>query len=284
MVIVISSPFAGKAYCLDEYMKSVEGILKTPNIDFKYVIYDNSCDKEFSNKLRKWSEGLGIPVIWYSDLNKPTTIESTADYALTSNKVVQVYKVIFEKLIPECDYVLNIEDDTTCEPDALEKLLGTMERNPSAVTVVGSVYGRRLNDRYFGVPVVFAFKGDWCYPQFVGFNSKVTAHRVPERESGEEFIGSSHVALWLTKYEILKEKGWEVVPELGVAGDISWGYRNLGKMMINWGVRAKHWFKCGDGTADYHGYGHNGGMPSQFECGIINRGSPQFINGVQIAR
>jgi len=293
MVITLCTAFAGKKYCLPMYKEFIESILhfeSNRSLNWIYVIYDNSADKQFGEDIKEWADNLfgRENVIYYQDLQKPHIIENTADYALTSNKVAQNYKVIFSKLVPECDYVFCVEDDTTCEPDALEKLLGTLGRNPKCVTAVGSVYGRRLNDRYFGVPVVFAFKVELCYPQFVNFTTKVTSHRIPERESGEEIIGSAHIALWLTKYQVIKEMGWEVSPEVGVAGDISWGYRlwrdGKGVMMINWGVKAKHWFLDENRQPDYYTFGKNGGMPIQFSGDPIKTGSPTFIGGVQITK
>jgi hypothetical protein len=288
MVITLVTAFAGKRHCLPMYRECIEELLSHTNADFKYVIYDNSADKDFGKDIREWADTLGVEVIYYQDLQKPHTIENTSDYALTSQKVALNYKVIFSKLLPPCDYVFCLEDDTTCEADAIEQLLGTLGRNPKCVTAIGSVYGRRLNDRYFGVPVVFAFKLELCYPTMINFVNKASSHRIPERESGEEIIGSGHVACWLTKYEVIKEMGWEVSPDVGVAGDISWGYRlwqqGRGIMMINWGVKCKHWFLDENKQPDYYTFGKTGGMPLQFLGEPVKTGSPTFRNGVQITK
>ena len=259
MKLTITSPLAGKTYCLDKYKSNIENLIFNKS-QTTFIIWDNSNDPDFGGSVRTWADTVGfVGVIYHEDPTPKKTIETGADYGKISDRVVNILSEMFTTLVPaDSDFVLNIEDDVTVPPDALLKMFKIME-DPRVTTVEPAIFGRRLKDRAFGVAQAWKFKESRVYPIGDTSDEKTIAIlKVGDKPYGVEIVGSSSTGFWLTRYSVLKELGWKI--EDGVrGGDISWGYRlwkhDKGWFVIDWSIYAKHWWEY-NGKVGYFSYEH----------------------------
>ena len=247
MKICITTPFAFKYYCFKEYQECVEGIIDDMRLDadFSFVVYDNGNDPEFSEELKTWAESLHINIIYYVDPTQHHTIEHTNDYGKCSDRCLQIYKIIFETLVPEdTDLVFNIEDDTTFPADSLRKLVDVLKEYPEVITASGVNYNRRLGNLPIGKPMLwnfdFTFKGNEII-------DVISRKIMPEKNEGLEFCDAGGLGCWLTRYPVLREMGWKSYHPLIGGGDLNWGAGlklrfGTGRFVIDHSIKTKHWY------------------------------------------
>ena len=246
-MITLTSSFTGKWYCLNKYKQSVEE-LDFDKTQVTYVIWDNSNDELFAKDIRSWADKLYFKdVIYHRDDTLKATIEFQDDYGKTSDRVIEILQQVFFDLVPlDTDLVLNWEDDVTVPHYALNKMLGIMNENEKIVTVSPSIFGRRLGDRAFGIPMAWGFKKVSVFPEPDSCREQtITIFPVSPKPYGIEIVGSSSTGFWLTKYSALRKLGWKIEDNIR-GGDVSWGYRvwkeRLGWVVMDWSIYAKHWW------------------------------------------
>lgn len=250
-MITLTTPFAGKKHCFDNYYEGVVN-LDYPKIDIFALWYDNSNDAEFHAMLEEKIKIFPNHKIVVDDAPH-FVIENTSDYAKVSMRCHEVYKAI-SKLV-DGDYMFNVEDDVWVPPDSLKKMLDVFNRYEKVGTVIGSQCSRRLKDFVFRLPTAWIFEQKRVFPfPDTCDEFHMTCLRLKNFPPfGIQIIGSGHMGCWLTPTAIVKEIGfvWE---EDGLqANDIVWGYR-LGKagyhFVIDWSIRTRH-YHCIDGEKGY---------------------------------
>lgn len=244
-MIILSTPFAGKEYCFEDYCRGIEN-LDWDKKDIYYIAIDNSNNKEFGAKIEKFINKMGFGE--YKNCvykEEPKTIESTDDYADVSEHCHNIYQILEDNL-PDHPFTFNIEDDVEVPPDSLNKLMDVFDKYPKVGTAVGSCSSRRLKDRLVGHPVAWKFKEERIFPYpDVHMNQPPDCLRFTETPPfGIQIIGAAHMGCWLTKTKLIKSISFKDLHGLG-ANDIAWGYK-LNKsgyyFVIDWSIKTKHYW------------------------------------------
>lgn len=240
------TPFSGKSFCLDDYFR---GIDRLPISEAHYVVYDNSCDHEFSAELSEIVKKKFDSYILLVDHNPPSTIDVTDDALTVDARVWAVYKRLLNEEIADLPYTMIVEDDVEIPEGSYETLHALAESRDDLATVVGSMNNRRKCDNY---PVLWHLRR--TYQVGGNFQPETGVVRVvEEKEFGVEIIGSSHLGCWLTKTPVIKSLGVDRKHEGVHYVDQSWGLavHNAGyKMAVDWSVKTKHYYLA-DGKKKY---------------------------------
>lgn len=239
--VCLVTPFAGKRYCFNEYLK---GIKRLPTDKMSAIFYDNSCDDAFQKTLIDTGKKMFAEFTLLVDPTPPKTIESCEDYKDVSWRCHQVYRTI-QKYLNGDKYTFVVEDDVEIPKNTLERLMPPLEENDKLITIVGSCKSRRLEDRVNAVPIIWKFVIQHSIPPSEEFPYELVQNRriMQEKPYGIELIGSSHMGCWLTKTKMIKKLGFKWHEDGVSANDCVWGYRanKLGyQVAINWAVKTKH--------------------------------------------
>ena len=235
------TPFAGKSYCFDKYMRGIKTI---PTEDVALIAYDNSNSKRFRSRLRQALRLRFRRSTWLTDENPNYTVETTDEYELINRRTFEIYRQVL-RFIPTCDYVLIVEDDIEMPPGAYEKMISSLERYPNLATVVAHVNNRRPLDQFDDgreLPIIW----DAIEERNLA-SGRVDVHMIPFTETknfGLEAVGSAHTGCWMTRYSVLKKLGFTWNEDGIKFVDQAWGYRlnKLGyKMAVDWSIKCKHY-------------------------------------------
>jgi len=236
------TPLAGKGYCFSRWRKS---LAKLPMDRCHVLVYDNSNNVRFSNKVDQFCASELESYTLVKDTNSRCSLEQSRDWVKVGNRCRAVYGQIYNKLIdqrrPLC---LNLEDDIGVPDNAWQKLYAQIQTDD-----VGTVIGQ-CNDRRAYVDtgqkrtIAVNFKVD----EIIGQESSLSVETWPVmvREFGVEQIGAGHMGLWLTKTETIRELGMgHQFGELR-GNDINWGLainRAGWKFAVDWSVKLDHYFQ-----------------------------------------
>lgn len=241
--VAIVTPYDGKFFCFYDCYRTIESLLKNnPDCEFTWVIYDNSYNPKFKRLLDKTMQDFGslAKIIYHYVDRKPVIPKPSLMY--------DIYKFLyFEKVPSDTDYILNIEDDVSCEdPKALGKMLDIFT-DEKVATVIASSFARHYESWRFGRSQAWYWHNNKYY-------------NYPAKEDGVQFIDAGAQSFWLTKYKVLQELDWVMPYGRAKSVDNSWGENvslNGYKFAIHWGVQCKHWFRTKDDIVDYVCYGYN---------------------------
>jgi len=262
MKIAITTPFANKLYCLEEYQKSIADAvteLDKRNIESEFYIWDNSNNPDFENQIKEWANKIFKKVNYFKDKTEHQIIETTADYGKVSDRCATIYKKMFNEWIDkDCDYIFNVEDDISFEGKDILKMIDILE-NPNfkeASAITGCAVGRRLRDKAYGRSMTWSFKiNGLVFPPIPEQQTSIQINTIPEKPLGIEIIGSAHAGMLLMRNSVLQSLGWAINEDGVRGGDICFGYRlwkyKKGFYLVDWSIWAKHWFKDELGKADY---------------------------------
>lgn len=153
-----------------------------------------------------------------------------SEYAIQQRRMrISAIKNFSKQHIPDCQYVLGIEDDGAVSPNALEQLLRAYGEHPFAGFISGVQLGRH------GLPHVGAWKADDVYDPTM-ISSLMPAEGLEEVDAAGWF-------LYLTKRE--HYIGYEYRPfdnnQLGP--DVQWGIelRRQGlRNFLDWALKIEH--------------------------------------------
>jgi hypothetical protein len=265
--ICLTTPFAGKKHCLEHYKKSVES-LDYPKNEMSFLIYDNSNDPAFSKNMKVWAESLGFErVIYYSDNAPHFIIENTTDYSKVMDRVHLIYVKILDMVPDDIDYIWNVEDDISFEPDVLKKLMPRFQEDTRIRSISAITWGRRMQDMDWGVPQVWGFQREEFFPMQPVINqpmgreqlqsTKVKVFRLPEKEFGFEIVGGTAFGCIIWDAKFLKEFKFKMNVDGMKTIDPAYGYRlwkeGKGFHTIDWAVKCKHWWLYNN-EVGYSGY------------------------------
>lgn len=244
------TPFAGKDFCFKDY---VNGIRRLPLEKAHAVLYDNSNDRLFREKLNSLARNEFDSYTIIEDRNENKTVENTEEYGLICHRCYKIYDTIMANHIKSAlPLTMIVEDDVEIPEDTWRRLNYVLEDNPKIATVVGSCSSRRMNDATATVPIAFNFERT----EQVGGGGgvKVSDKRLlNSKEYGVELIGSAHMACWLSRTDVIKEIGMRHREDNIPGVDLNWGYvLNLSGylMAIDWSVKTKHYYVSG-GKKEY---------------------------------
>lgn len=253
-MIVLSTPFAGKAYCFNDYAKGIKN-LDYPKSKIFYLVMDNSNSKAFGKRIDDFAKSMKFKDYKRVVIERPQfTIENTADYAKVSDHCHKIY-MDMQNEIPKSDFVYNVEDDVEVPPDSLKKLLNVFKGFDKAGTAVGSCCSRRLQDVMAKIPVAWLFKEVRVFPYPDLSDQKVvTSLRLKTVPPfGQQIIGAAHMGCWLTRTKLIEKIKFDDLHGFN-ANDIAWGYKlilNGYYTVIDWSVVTKHWWQM-DGEKGFY--------------------------------
>jgi len=240
--INLVTPLAGKSYCFSRWKKS---LAKLPLERCHTLVYDNSNNVRFSNKVDQFCERELDSYTLVKDTNPRCSLEQSRDWVRVGNRCRAVYGHIYNKLVdqrrPLC---LNLEDDIGVPDKAWQKLYAQIQTD-SVGTVIGQCNDRRAYvDTGKRRTIAVNFKVDEIIGQGSSLSVKTTP--VTVREFGVDQIGSGHMGLWLTKTEVIRELG--MGHQFGDlrGNDMNWGLainRAGWKFAVDWSVKLEHYFQ-----------------------------------------
>lgn len=234
----IICPNAGKSYCWPEFEASFSQL---PVDQAHVVLYDNSLDSVMGEQMDRLASQLDH-VTLIRDTNPNLTLENTSVQENLIERCGQVYEEIYAKYLPECDYVINLEDDISLPEHGWEILWGTVCR-PGPSVVIPNCHDRRLA-QHTGIKLPIAC--NFVEMQGIGGlkSHEVACCQVEEKESGIEEVGAGHMGFWVTSRDVLNSVGMTYDRESLVPGhDIQFGYnaaRQGVKTIIDWDVSVRH--------------------------------------------
>jgi len=236
------TPFAGKEYCFDDYLR---GLWRLPLDSAHAIFYDNSNCPEFGRRLSSI-----LPKLFWSwtllrDHNKHYTIESSQDYGKIDQRVWSIYDLVFKKHLLDLPVTMVVEDDVEVPEDTYDQMLHHLDTIPDVGTVVASMNSRRLNDGVGDEPVAWYLERTYQ----IGGNEKPESEMIrihEEKPFGVEIIGSAHTGCWMSKTEAIRKVKLKFGDEGLTHVDQAWGL-NLHHagyhMVIDWSIKTKHYFQ-----------------------------------------
>ena len=236
------TPLAGKGYCFSKWRKS---LAKLPMDRCHVLVYDNSNNVRFSNKVDQFCESELDSYTLVRDTNSRCSLEQSRDWVRVGNRCRAVYSQIYNKLVdhrrPLC---LNLEDDIGVPDKAWQKLYAQIQTDDVG-TVIGQCNDRRAYvDTGQKQTIAVNFKVD----EVIGQDGSLSVETCPVvvRDFGVEQIGAGHMGLWLTKTETILELG--MGHQFGDlrGNDMNWGLainRAGWKFALDWSVKLEHYFQ-----------------------------------------
>lgn len=170
---------------------------------------------------------------------------------------ISVIKNESKALMPACDYVFGIEDDTIVPPDALQRLLDDYISYPFAGFIEGVELGR------WGIPYVGAWHADDVYEP-THISSLMPTWDVHDGIGRIEEIDAGGFYCYITRYEHYMAQEYAPFGDNDLGPDVNWGLnlRKDGyKNYIDWSVNCEHRLRGGTGISL--------GMTQPREAGMI---------------
>lgn len=243
--LLFVSPFAGKNFCFNDY---VRGVRRIPNIgDAHGILYDNSLGKS-DKRIAEFADQTFKSYVIVRDNNQPATIDLTHEFVPIMRRCNEVYQEIYENWVPKdhTGLILNYEDDIEAPVGAFEKLAVSLLADKKNGTIVADCRDRRTMLARGESPesIACGFK----IVRTIGLDEGVDVGAVwiPPRQYGVQAIGSAHMGFWLSRPEAVRTVGMKT-QECGILGqDIQYGLRlnEAGyRFLIDWGVKLRHYYK-----------------------------------------
>lgn len=142
-----------------------------------------------------------------------------------------------KELLPTCEYVMGVEDDTIVPVDALSRLLSDYAAHPYAGFIEGVELGR------WGVPYVGAWRADDVYEP-----SRIESAMPPDGAAVEE-IDAGGFYCYLTRRQQFVDHQYEPYDGSTLGPDVNYGLwlRQQGfKNYIDWSIRCRHYQRNGN--------------------------------------
>lgn len=248
MNITLTTPFAGKDFCFDDYVRGIKG-LTYPKDKIDYYVCDNSNNADFEKRIKDFGGSHGFRSFTYYKLDtfEPKTVENAKDYGDICANVYKMYSFFFGKVAPLAgDFIFNVEDDVEVPPDSIEKLLACFDYDEKVASASGHCNGRRMRDEEFENPMVWNFKITKVYP-FADTSNEYAWEIVKllsEKPFGIEMVGATHWGCLMLKTDKLVEIGVHDRGRLARGVDLEWGY-DLMKAgyyhVLDWSIKCGHW-------------------------------------------
>jgi hypothetical protein len=244
MRITITTPFAGKSFCFDDYWATIDAILAHTDAEFALVAYDNGQSAAFTAALRGALARVSASAVVYCHDPEPVARNRQEDlWEEVPERTHRIYNRIFFELVPPCDLVLNIEDDISCRrPDAVTHMLRGFCQ-AAVGTVVAATWSRSLGTPFFGTIQCRRLCGNLFL-------------RPEVQPAGFSEVDAAPMGFWLTRFSLLKEIGFARAFGPARHPDLAWGLnlRQHGhKTLIAWDVRCRHHYRDPHGVSAYTG-------------------------------
>lgn len=234
-------PFAGKAFCFDQWKRSFK---RLPIKRSHAVIYDNSNDRRFNARLRRVCDGLDSYTL-VVDRNPQITTELSFDFAAIGARCRSVYGEIYNRLIDhKRPLSLNLEDDVTIPEGSFERLEHII-RQDRVATAIGQCNCRRALQ---AANVVQSIAVDFKVSQHLGSGQSIDIEmvQVQPKSFGVQQIGAGHMGLWLSRTDAIKSIGMGNQYGMLHGNDINWGFgvNAAGlRFAVDWSVKLDHHYQ-----------------------------------------
>jgi len=213
------TPFAGKDFCFNKYLRGIE---RLPLKNMTAIIYDNSNSDKFKKLLKKKLFPLLKDYKYIVDENQHYTVENTNEYFLIDKRTYDIYSTIVH-FLPKTKYTFIVEDDIEIPEGVYERFTKLMELYPKIGTISGNVFNRRMQDPHYEWPI------DWDIVERRSIPSgKIKLEAFQHREVpdfGIQQVGSTSTSCWFTRTELIKKLGIKFGKNGIRACDQYWGYR-----------------------------------------------------------
>ncbi|MBI5148596.1 hypothetical protein HZA33_02865 [Candidatus Pacearchaeota archaeon] len=238
-IITVATPFNGKWYSLDSYLKALGG-LDFDKKRIQLIFYDNSKDKKFGKFLKLWLEKRKkrYNLTNYIEDNsksykrEKTEISGKEDWGILNN-VARIYNEILKKV--DGDYLFLIEDDVIVPKASLKKLLKVIKKKN--IAAAGGYYLDRWAEEDFVAPYV------WQYYDSNKRKDGLLIHALP-KEKGVEEVTALGMGCYLIKTGIIKKLGFNSGYGNFKGADIILGIKINKKLkmktLVDWSIQCRH--------------------------------------------
>lgn len=242
-MISLVTLFIGRFHCLKEYFKGLED-LDYDKKKIHLIWHDTSHIPFFTEKLQEWlaEHGEKYASVTFLECDKPHyhfEEKNGGHKALVT--ISQAYNHCVKYL--KGDYFFSLEDDVVCPPNALRKLLVSLE-DKTIVGAAGRMIARPSSLWQPGKVIAWRFDKVEVFPgENIEFRyvEKVIDYL---KDDGKELVGATHLGCTLIRAGFVRNNPFKPTDDgLSTGPDVIMGYKAIKEglaWVLDWSIKCKH--------------------------------------------